>query len=90
MFTEPIHKRLTQSIIDGEADPSAGDLPERFRAGRRGVFLFYPVSHREHGPLEEPPTMGLALLFPKNDISAEIVFGVADPNRPDDPIVDVP
>ena len=43
-----------------------------------------PIDH------SDTPTMGFSLLFPYNNIPSTIVFGVADPSHPNDPVVDAP
>jgi hypothetical protein len=88
VFTEPLHKEVGRAIISPEPQPDASDAVERFRGQYRGVLLFYPVTHTRPIDPADTPTMGFSLLFPYNDIPTTIVFGVADPSRPDAPIVD--
>jgi hypothetical protein len=88
VFTEPDHKNIAAAIISRERVGDANPSVENFRASGRGVVLFYPVYHREPFDPTEPPTMGISLLFPHNEIPTTIVFGVADPLQPEAPVVD--
>jgi hypothetical protein len=90
-YSEPQHRQAAEVIISPEPIAGASDTLEARRQAGRGVFLFYPVTHHEgERPSGEFPTMGFALLFPHNHIRSTIVFGVADPTRPDAPVVDQP
>jgi hypothetical protein len=91
VFTEPNHKAAGAVVISPSAVPGSSDALEALRGPRRGVLLFYPVTHHpQQRPANDIPTMGFALLFPTNTISSTIVFGVADPARPTEPVVDAP
>jgi hypothetical protein len=91
VYTEPTHKQIGQALISSDPTPGTNDAVERYRGPRRGVFLFYPVTH-VNGPRNpsDIPTMGFAMLFPYNHITRTIVFGVRDPSQPDSPVVDRP
>jgi hypothetical protein len=83
-FSEPVHRAVAEAIIgDSPCDDSA---TEAFRRSGRGVMLFYPAVHQD---MAEIPTMGFALLFPRNSIPSQILFGVVDASNPNAPIVDV-
>jgi hypothetical protein len=88
VYTEPHHKQAAQAIIALEPQPDANEVLQGYRSPGRGVFLFYPVTHQADRKSKDIPTMGFALLFPRNRISSPVVFGVADPSRPDAPVVD--
>jgi hypothetical protein len=88
VYTEPHHKSAADSVISREEVADANEALRALRAVHRGVFLFYPVIHDATRAAHDVPTMGFALLFPYNDISSTIVFGVADENRRDAPVVD--
>lgn len=90
VFTEPDHKNVAAAIISLETVAGANESVQEFRAPRRGVILFYPVTHSEPIDPTDTPTMGFSLLFPYNDIPTSIVFGVADRSKPEAPVVDAP
>jgi hypothetical protein len=89
VYTEPFHKEVANVLIGADPIPGANDAVEHYRSPRRGVFLFYPVTHVSGTRgVADIPTMGFALLFPGNHIARAIVFGVRDPSQPDSPVVD--
>jgi hypothetical protein len=89
VYTEPFHKEVANAFIGADPTPGANEAVEHYRNPRRGVFLFYPVTHvRATRNISDTPTMGFAMLFPGNHIARAIVFSVRDPSQPDSPIVD--
>jgi hypothetical protein len=70
-------------VEDGVIGQGGADL----RQERQAVLLFYPVRSPEES--KRTPTMGFALLFPKNSIKKQIVYTVADPTRSDAVVVPV-
>ena len=75
-YSEPVHRAAAEQIACLKPMPdNSGPVPAR--AEGRGVMLLYPTHHfgvDEPAPDEFVPTMGFALLFPKNSLPQRIAF----------------
>jgi hypothetical protein len=85
-YSEPDHRRAAE-VFAGVEDGVIGQGGADLRQERQAVLLFYPVRSPEESKCT--PTMGFALLFPKNSIKKQIVYTVADPTRSDAVVVPV-
>jgi hypothetical protein len=84
VYSEPDH-RLAAELFAGVSSGDIGDGGADFRRAKQAVLLFYPVRSEDEG--DQIPTMGFALLFPKNSIRGPIAYSVRDPSRADAVVV---
>lgn len=83
-YSEPDHRRAAEVFAGVEAGV-IGTGGADLRRERQAVLLFYPVRSEQES--KRTPTMGFALIFPKNSITKQIVYTVADPTRSDAVVV---
>lgn len=87
-YSEPMH-RAAAEYFAGLLPGSVLEGGEELRNERQGVFLFYPVLSDDEAKTAPEPTMGFAILFPKNNIRKQIVYTIQDPSRSDAIVVPV-
>ena len=79
VYTEPNHKVMAE-YLGGIADATSA-LPNTslLRRPNQAIFLFYPVRDEEGAEkMQAVPSMGFALLFPRNQIKSALKFSVHD------------
>ena len=84
VYSEPDH-RLAAEVFAGVTSGNIGTGGADLRRAKQAVLLFYPVRSEDEG--YQIPTMGFALLFPKNSIREPIAYSVRDPSRVDAVVV---
>jgi hypothetical protein len=87
VYSEPAHRTVSEALCRfGQA--VAGASSTSYVDERQGVMLLYPVRDDNNGESKEMVTMGFALFFPSNSIPKKVKFGVKDPARPEDVVVE--
>jgi hypothetical protein len=84
VYSEPDHRFAAEVFVglkSGQIETGGSDL----RRARQAVLLFYPVQSEDESGLV--PTMGFALLFPKNSIRDPITYSVENELRAEEVVV---
>jgi hypothetical protein len=89
-YNDPIHRQFAEHIAMQAQLQNANAALDEFRRDRRAVIIFYPITEALKGARVKPPyTSGFTLLFPRNNITSPITFGVVRPDRPKAAVVPV-
>jgi len=88
-YNDPRHRAFAEYIAYGKELSGVNDGLQALRKAHRGVMIYYPVTpiKKNAKPSKPPFTTGFTLLFPPNDISSPITFGVRRPDLSNQPIV---
>jgi hypothetical protein len=87
VFTESKHVFVAKWGAGISSGAPQNPLTAGLKRDRQAVMLLYPVISEAEQLQRMEPSVGFSLYFPQNHIRSQVVFEVANPNRPDDLVV---
>lgn len=88
VYSTPRDRVLAKALVGLAEDVKLQEPAASMASENQAVLLLYPVRDTQGGEGEDFTTMGFAIQFPQNEIRQPIQFGVRDPSRPDDIVVE--